>query len=132
MTRQPPRKTKPKASKQSSGIRSRRVDAAMAADRPAKQAIRRLWLEQAQYFDKQFPTDDVPLYLTLSGAQAQDIRLFALHELIKLTEIGGVADESQGRVVAIEANQQAVIELQKNLPGLKILRQGFKEIVLGD
>lgn len=132
MSPQNPRRNKKGSSKGSSRQEERGVDLAMAGDRPAKQAIRTLWLEQAQYFDSQFPEDDVPLYLTLSGAEARDIRLLAQHNLVKLTEIGGIATESQGRVIAIEANQMAVLELQRQLPGLKILEQNFKNIILGD
>jgi hypothetical protein len=104
----------------------------MAGERPAKLAIRELWLEQAQYFDQLYPEDDVPLYLTLSGAEARDIRLLAQNNLITLTEVEGIATESQERVVAIEANKLAVLELQKQLPGLKILEYNFKEIIHGD
>lgn len=114
-----------------SGIEGRQIDKAMAAERPAKTAIRELWLERARTFYDQYPDDDVPLYLTLSGAEARDIKLLAEHEIIQLTEIGAVAPESQHRVVAIEQNPQAVLILTKTLPGLKILEQNFGSFIKG-
>lgn len=109
----------------------RQIDKAMSDERPAKNAIRELWLEQAKVFNEQYPEDDVPLYLTLSGAEARDIKLLAQHDIIKLTENNAVALESQHRVVAIEQNSQAVLILQKQLPGLQIISQNFADIVQG-
>lgn len=50
------------------------VHSAMADERPAKQAVRHLWLEQAQHFNRLDPKEDALLYLTLSGAEARDIK----------------------------------------------------------
>ena len=97
----------------------RNVDAAMADERPAKQTVRNLWLEQAQHFDELYPQDDVPLYLTLSGAEARDIRLLAEHNLIKLTEVGGIAAESQDRIVAVERSLKCSFEITKAVAGFK-------------
>lgn len=132
MTSRKTRGTKLRPSTSSARKADRGVDTAMAVERPAKRAIRKLWLEQAQYFDQHFPENDVPLYLTLSGAEARDIRLFAQNNLIQLTEVDGIATESQERVIAIEANKQAVLKLQRQMPGLKILEYNVKEIIHGD
>jgi hypothetical protein len=110
----------------------RQIDIAMADERPAKIAIRELWLERARTFNNQYPNDDVPLYLTLSGAEARDIKLFAEHNIIELTEIGAISPESQHRVVAIEKDSQAVLTLQRQLPGLQIINQNFANIIAGE
>ncbi len=111
----------------------RQIDLAMANERPAKVAIRQLWLERAMLFNEQYPDDDdVPLYLTLSGAEARDIKLLVEHNIIRLTEIGAIAPEFQHRVVAIEQNPQAVLVLNKQFPGLKILQQNFGSFVKGN
>ncbi len=111
---------------------NRDVDVAMAADRPAKQSVRQLWLQQAQHFNELYPEDDVPLYLTLSGAEARDIRLLAEHQIIKLTEVGGIAEESKNRVVAVESDQQAFLQLKLAFPGLRVIGENFKGVVQGD
>lgn len=83
-------------------------------------------------FNEQYPDDDVPLYLTLSGAEARDIKLLIENNIIQLTENGAIAPESQHRVVAIEQNPQAVLVLNKNIPGLKILQQNFGSFIKGN
>lgn len=110
----------------------RGVDTAMADERPAKKAVRDLWLKEIKRFNGLFPTDDVPLYLTLPGENALDVRLLAENGLISLTEVGGVAAESQGRVIAIESSPRAVLGIQKLFPGLKIIEQNFKDFIAGD
>ena len=108
------------------------IDTAMEDNRPAKQAVRMLWLNQAKHYNDLYPDDDVPLYLTLSGAKAHDIKLFAEHNLIKLTEVHGIAAESQKRVVAIERSNLAVTKLLQELPGLEVVVQEFKAFIGGD
>lgn len=101
----------------------------MSDDRPEKRVIRRLWLETLVEFDEAYTDDSVPLYLTLSGAEGKDIALLAEHNLLRLTETGAVASEHRHRVVAIEHDSQAVIELQRRFPGLKILEYEVKNLV---
>ncbi len=109
----------------------RQVDTAMADERPAKIAIRELWLKQVKEFNDEYPEDDVPLYLTLSGSEARDIKLLAENGIIKLTEIGAISQEFQSRVVAIEQNPQAVLTLQKKMPGLQIVDKNFGDLIKG-
>ena len=109
----------------------RPIDIAMGEDRPEKRVIRELWLEKAAELDQEFPDDQVPLYLTLSGAEGRDIELFAQKNLIELTEVGGIAEESQKRVVAVERNATAVLTLQRKYPGLKILEQDLQNLLRG-
>jgi hypothetical protein len=107
----------------------RHVDAAMTAERPEKIYIRALWLETIRELRDAFPHDDVPLYLTLSGAEARDIQLLIDNGLIRLTETVAVRTEDEGIAVAIESNSDAAWRLQRKLPGLKILIQPFENLV---
>jgi hypothetical protein len=107
----------------------RHVDAAMDDERPEKQRVRALWLQKLRSYRAAYPNDDVPLYLTLSGAQGRDVQLLISEGLINLTEIGAIATPDQGIAVAIESNANAVWELQRRIPGLKILEQPFESFI---
>lgn len=111
---------------------NREVDVAMADERPAKQAVRELWVKQYQDYNKLYPGEDVPLYLTLCGAEARDIKLLAERGLIKLTETGGIATESQNRIIAIERSNPSALVAQRQHPGMKIIVQDFKSFIAGD
>ncbi|MFL6234512.1 MAG: hypothetical protein ACJ76N_15380, partial [Thermoanaerobaculia bacterium] len=91
--------------------------------------MRTLWLEKLRSYKAKYPNDRVPLYLTLSGAYGHDIQLLIRHGLIRTTEVGGIVAEDQGLAIAIESNTNAVLELQRRLPGLKILLQPFDSII---
>ena len=103
----------------------RNVDAAMDQERPEKRRVRTLWLEKLRSYKAKYPNDTVPLYLTLSGAKGHDIQLLIQEGLIRLTEVGAIVTQDQGIAVAIESNSNAVLELQRRIPGLKILDQPF-------
>ncbi len=108
------------------------VDLAMADNRPAKQTVRNLWLEIALSLDKTYGNDEVPLYLTLPGAHALDLKLFAEKGLIQFTETGSLASTSMRKVIAIEKNAQSAYALQKTIPGLKIVEQDFRSFIVGE
>ena len=110
----------------------RPVDRAIKADRPEKQTIRTLWVEKAREYDEQYPEDEELLYLTLSGAEGRDIEQLATNCLIQLTEVGGIAEESQNRIAAVEKDSQAVLALQKRFPGLKIYNAPFQNLLRGE
>lgn len=101
----------------------RPVDYAMAAERPEKQTVRGLWLEEVKAQDVTEPPERVPLYLTLPGARGCDIELLVEQDLLPLTETGAVADSESMRVVAIEGSPEAAIALQGRYPGLKVLEE---------
>lgn len=122
----------PEPSSRTSTVRSRAIDIAMADRRLAKDTVRTLWMEQAKKYHKEDDSDDVPLYLTLSGAEAHDIRLLADNNLINLTETGGIAIDSISRVVAIEKDQPSALNLQRLLPGLQIVTQNVSNLISGD
>jgi hypothetical protein len=96
--------------------KSRPVDGAMAADRPAKAAVRRFWINSA-VIAHQTSDDSVPLYLTLGGAAGTDISLLAQEGVIALTEVNSIAPASQRRVVAIENSPPEKIPWAQDTPG---------------
>jgi hypothetical protein len=104
----------------------------MSEVRIEKNAIRSLWLEAVKEVAKEYPGTDVPWYLTLSGAEARDIQLLIDEGLLSLTEVGSIKENDQHKVVAVERNNQAILELQKKLPGLKIKRAEFRDLIRGD
>lgn len=110
----------------------RPVDTAMRLERPEKQAVRNLWLEELRQFDTGPGEDDVPLYLTLPGAAGLDIKLLVDNDMIELTENGAISPRSMKRVVAIESDKLAAKTLQSKYPGLKIVEQNFASLVAGE
>lgn len=109
----------------------RPVDQAMDQERPEKHTVRMFWLEEARAYMDRYPEDEEPLYLTLSGAEGRDVRLFAEHGLIRLTETSSIVREDQGRIIAVESSAQAVLQLQRKYPGLKIVEKNFQDLVRG-
>lgn len=109
----------------------RPVDRAMNQERTEKHTIRVFWLEEARQYMDRYPEDKEPLYLTLSGAEGHDVRLFAEHGLINLTETGAIAAEDQGKIIAVESSVQAVLQLQRQYTGLKIIEKNFQSLVRG-
>ena len=112
--------------------RTRPVDLAMSEVRIEKKAIRSLWLQEVKRVAEEHPKTDVPWYLTLSGAEARDIQLLIDEGLLSLTEVGSIRESDQNKVVAVEKNNQAILELQKKLPGLKIKQAEFQSLICGD
>lgn len=110
----------------------RPIDEAMAEERPDKQTVRAIWLERAIEVDQEAEDEEVPLYLTLAGSEAYDIALLIEHQIVKLTEIGGIAEESKGKIVAVERNAQAVFQLQRKYPNLKIIEKDITEMLRGN
>ena len=107
----------------------RPVDLAMEEDRPEKRVIRNLWLDQVKDIAQENPSSDEPLYLTLPGAEGLDIQLLIENKLISLTEVRSIAEADQGKIVAVESNNQAVLSLQKKFVGLKIKEVDFRSFI---
>lgn len=101
----------------------------MAAQRPEKQTVRGLWVNEVRIADGSEPPQSVPLYFTLPGAAGADIQALVDAGLIKLTETGAIADAERLRVVAVEHSPMAVVELQRRFPGLKILEQPLHSLL---
>lgn len=101
----------------------------MAESRAEKVAVRNLWIESLSEADLMTRPEDSPLYLTLPGREGADVRLLADRGLVQLNEVGGVAIDDAGKVVAVERNSEAVLELQSRFPGLKIFDQPIENLL---
>ncbi|MBB5633743.1 hypothetical protein BKA04_001966 [Cryobacterium mesophilum] len=106
------------------------MTAAMRKERPAKSTIRARWLQIIKEYEKHWSSDEV-LYTTLCGAEALDIRMMVADGLIKATEVGGIADSDKGKVVAVEAGLDALLQLRQSIPGLRVIDQRIDYIVGG-
>lgn len=110
----------------------RSVDVAMKLDRPQKQAIRRLWLDEVRRVKDQSREDDIPLYLTLPGEEGKDIQILAEAGVISLTPVHGISTSDKGKIVAVESSSEAILKLQEKFPGLKIVRAPIQSLLRGD
>jgi hypothetical protein len=82
---------------------ARRVDRAMAGDRPEKVAVRRLWVAQIRKYHLPIAGADPDLLLlTLAGAEGREVQFLIDEQVLGVTEVGSLDNDSQGRVVAIE------------------------------
>jgi hypothetical protein len=99
---------------------TRPVDAAMEEERPAKRRIREFWAEEVR-LQKRVTEGSLPFYLTLAGSSGLDIQLLIRQKVIEATEVGGIADIDSHRVIAIEKDSLAVLEIQTRFPGLKVI-----------
>jgi hypothetical protein len=107
------------------------VQVAMALQRPDKWAVRSKWLERVKYFADRYPDDPVPLYVTLPGAEALDVQMLVDSGVIRLTEIGSIYDEDLRKIVAVESDASAAIEVRKKFPGLRLLKDRIDNLLHG-
>ncbi len=105
------------------------VDNAMAAQRPAKKIVRKLWVKEVKRADGIAADPKTPLYLTLPGRQGGDLKALVEAGVIELTETGAIADTDPIRVVAVESSSDAVLELSQSFPGLKILEHRLEDLL---
>jgi len=106
---------------------TRPIDVAMVADRPDKAFLRGRWIDLV--VGSEGGSDDRPLYVTMCGAEGHEIRMLQEAGVLETSENGAISDSSQ--VVAVEANAQAVLALQRQYPGLRILEEDFSSILSG-
>jgi len=112
---------------------SRKVDAAMAAERPEKATVRGLWVDEVRRADQMFSGEGGPLYLTLPGAQGGDI-----HELIEAGVVSLAQNEASIenpediRLVALENSPVAYVALRQRFPGLKVLQKDLRDVLGND
>lgn len=104
------------------------VHNAMADNRPEKQTMRGLWVEEFAAAGE--PSEGAPVYLTLAGAKGLDIKALAEAGLITLSENGAIAAEDAEKIVAIEADEEAFLQLRGAIDGLDA-RLGRIENLLG-
>lgn len=111
----------------------RAVDQAMAEQRQAKDAVRRLWVD---LFSKEHVENqegrNAPTYLTLSGAGGHDIQAICDEDLIQTTEAGQIAEEDSESIVAVESNSVAYAKVKRKFPGIKVLEQRVEHILAGE
>ena len=94
--------------------------------------MRDLWVAAAKNYEEKYRGESEPLYLTLSGGEGREIKRLTEEHLVGTTEVGGIATESQGKVVAVESSPLAVGQLQRRFPGLKILEIAVEALVRGE
>ena len=105
------------------------VDIAMQIEKPAKEAIRSLWVDIVKQIARKSPASGKPWYLTLSGAGGFDIQRIVDEGLISLTDVGSISEKDKGKIVAVENRNTAVLELQKKFIGLKIKEVDFNSLI---
>lgn len=110
----------------------RRIDIAMQEDRPQKRVVRQFWLQEIQRFSEAYAEGQVPLYLTLPGAEGKDIDALADAGIISLTQVHGISAQDKGKIVAVEHSTTAVIKLLDKFPGLKVIEAPIQSLLRGD
>lgn len=113
-------------------MQDRPVDQAMHEDRPAKKAIRGLWVDAVKDVAKLHPDSNVPWYLTLSGGEGKDISLLISEGLVSLTEVNSISSKDQNKIIAVERSNLAIANLQRMFVGLRIKEADFKNLVRGE
>jgi hypothetical protein len=108
---------------------TRPVDRAMAAERPEKKTVRALWVEEVRHAKAIAVDDTVPRYLTLPGALGLDIAVLVEAGLVEVTPTGALANPRRMELIAVERSAEAVIELQRRWPGLKILTEPLQSLL---
>jgi hypothetical protein len=103
----------------------RGVDRAMAEDRPEKQTVRELWV-RAVIEAGSGSDEGAPLYLTLAGARGLDIERLIEEGLVSREENQAIAEQDQWKVVAVESNNSARLELKERFTGLRIVGENLK------
>jgi hypothetical protein len=101
----------------------------MAAERPEKQTIRGIWVDEVRRIVQAPSPQPVPRYLTLPGALGRDIEALSVGGVIQLTETGALANPERLEIVAVERSPEAVVQLNRRFPGLKILEQPIESLL---
>jgi hypothetical protein len=105
---------------------ARAVDEAMAAERPEKATVRKLWVEEIARVNGTPDPGGVPLYLTTPGALGMDIALLVENGILELEENEAVKEPEKLRLVAIESSLLANAKLRKKFPGIRILETDLR------
>lgn len=109
---------------------TRPIDDSMKDERPAKDVVRSWWVAAARQRQKHPEEFGVPLYMTLPGAEAYDIRALVEAGLVRENDSGGLLDADAGLLVAFESNMMALGKLRTRVPNLRV-REGRIEDFLG-
>jgi hypothetical protein len=103
----------------------------MFQQRPAKQTVRKLWLEKILERRAQY-NGDVPVYLTLAGAEGYDIEMLIAADVLQVTDTGAIVDPEALLVVAVESNSDASSELQRKFSGLEVVQDRLENLFHGN
>jgi hypothetical protein len=103
------------------------VHTAMADNRPEKQTMRGLWVEE--FAAAAEPSRGAPVYLTLAGAEGRDIKALADAGLIRLTESGAIEAADADKIVAIEGDEEAFLQLIGTFEGLDARRARVEHLL---
>src|SRR5579864_2021482 len=101
----------------------------MQRDRPAKAAVREIWVNRIAAGASRHEQGERPLYLTLSGAHGRDIELLIQRGILSLTDVGSIAESDADLVVAVENSPDAELALKTKFPGLKVVRQAVQDLI---
>jgi hypothetical protein len=93
----------------------------MSEARSDKQTVRGLWIEAVAEASAADSGEQTPLYLTLAGALGLDIEQLIDEGLVRRAENRAIAAEDEWKVVAVEANGSARLQLKERFTGLRIL-----------
>jgi hypothetical protein len=102
----------------------------MAADRPEKQTMRRIWVERVA--EAPAPTAKEPLFLTLAGADGRDVQALVDAKVIGVSETGAILAEDAGKVVAVECREEAFLSLSSRFNGLRVLQDRIEVLLKRD
>lgn len=105
-----------------------RVDAAMAQERPAKDAVRALWVERVVDADASHDASDVPLYVTLPG-EGRELELLEERGIFRRLENRSIHASDARKLVLIEARQGPFSTLSRNYTGMKIIRGRVEQLL---
>jgi hypothetical protein len=108
------------------------VTLAMADERPEKDAMRALWAKRVGEAASENPIDPdapPPLYLSLCGAKGLDIIKLVEHGIVARTETGAIAEADLGKIVAIESDPDAALELRETFSGLEVFDRKVEDLL---
>lgn len=109
------------------------VTLAMVEERPEKDVMRELWAECVGEVATQNFTEECdpspPLYLSLCGAKGLDILKLVERGIVARTETGAIAEADLGKIVAIESDPGAALELRETFSGLDVLDRKVEDLL---
>lgn len=106
----------------------RPVDAAMGEERTEKRTMRDLWADCVG--DALQHSGEEPVYLTLCGARGLDIEtLVGRGHLHRYPTNPAIRQEDLDKVIAVESRPDAVYELKRRFPGLRVVDRDFSSFV---
>ncbi len=94
--------------------------------------MRHLWAEHVGEIASEDPSDSdapPPLYLSLCGAKGLDIVKLVEHGIVARTETGAIAEADLGKIVAVESDSDAALELRETFSGLEVFDRKVEDLL---